>query len=47
MGRKVMKVYGMECVADENGNIQRIYCGGWCNIYKACVKSYFNGGLWD
>lgn len=39
-----MRVYGMECVADENGYIQRAYCcGGWCNIYKACVKRYFNG----
>lgn len=28
-----MKVYGMECVVDENGYIQRVYCcGGWCNI---------------
>ena len=39
-----MKVYGMDCVCDEMGRIQRVYIGdSWCNIYRACVKRYWNG----
>lgn len=40
-----MKVYGMECVVNEKGYIERVYCHGGCyNIYKACVKRYWNNG---
>ena len=43
-----MKVYGMECVVDEEGYIQRVFCcGTWCGIYRACMRRYWNNGRFE